>query len=188
MKRCAWAGSDPLNIAYHDEEWGVPVMDAPRLYEMLVLEGMQAGLSWLTVLRKRARMREQFFAFDMEALATQGDAAIAGWLEDPGIIRHRGKLEAMVGNARCALAQDDFAGLLWDFAPARSPVRRARGDVPAQTPESQAMSRTLKKAGFRFVGPTICYAFMQSVGMVNDHVGACFRRAPCAEAQRQLAR
>ncbi len=179
-QRCEWCLGDPLYERYHDEEWGVPEFDGAALFERLTLEGMQAGLSWLTVLRKRAHMQTQFFSFDMAQLAAAGQEDIERWLQDPGLIRHRGKLEAMVSNARLAVAQSDFADWLWRFAP---PAQRgvARLDqVPSATAESEAMSKALKQAGFRFVGPTICYAFMQSVGMVNDHLQECWRCQPCA--------
>jgi DNA-3-methyladenine glycosylase I len=182
--RCDWCGDDPLYVAYHDEEWGVPVRDPQVLFERLVLEGMQAGLSWYTVLKKRPRMREQFFDFDARAIAAEGSAALPRWLEDAGLIRHRGKLEALIGNARAYLAlQPGFADFVWSFV-AGAPKQnrwRALKQVPAQTPESVAMSRAMKAAGFRFVGPTICYAFMQSTGMVNDHVVGCHRHAACRD-------
>ena len=181
-ERCAWCGEDPLYVAYHDEEWGVPVADPRVLFERLMLEGMQAGLSWYTVLKKRPHMRRRFFGFDPEKLARRGPDRLAEWLDDPGLIRHRGKLEALIGNARAFLEQGDaFADLLWSFvdgAPKQNRWESPR-QVPSETPESQAMSRTLKKAGFRFVGPTICYAFMQSAGLVNDHMLACHRHAEC---------
>lgn len=180
LQRCNWCTGDVLYESYHDEEWGVPEYGRQALFERLMLEGMQAGLSWLTILKKRAHMRKVFFRFSIRKLAQTGEEDIAGWLEDPGVIRHRGKLEAMVSNAKLASAHKDFSGLLWSFAPEQQPRRKTLGQVPAQTPESVAMSKTLKKAGFRFVGPTICYAFMQSVGMVNDHVTTCFRQQECA--------
>ena len=174
--RCPWCTSDPLYEAYHDWEWGVPEKDERALFERLVLEGMQAGLSWLTILKKRAHMQEVFFAFDPERLAASGDDEIQRWLTDPGVIRHRGKLEAMVGNARCVLAlEGDFVPLLWSFVdetPQQSRVTSTRS-VPAETAASRAMAKALKKAGFRFVGPTTCYAFMQSAGLVNDHLVTC---------------
>ncbi len=181
--RCGWGLGDSLYLRYHDEEWGVPVCPpgsgAPvgPLFERLVLEGMQAGLSWLTVLRKREAMHRAFHAFDVERLAAAGEADMARWLNDAGVIRHAGKLAAMVGNARAFLALDDAAGFLWSFVDGQPQRNRWRdaGDVPSNTPASAAMSRALKKLGFKFVGPTICYAFMQSVGMVNDHLVTCFR-------------
>lgn len=185
LKRCGWCGGDELYVQYHDEEWGMPVLDGAGLYERLILEGMQAGLSWITILRKRQRMHEQFFGFDMVRLAGSGEEQIREWLTDPGIIRHRGKLEAMVGNARLTIEHPDFAGWLWSFAPSTSRVHGSLASVPASTPESCAMSKALKKQGFKFVGPTICYAFMQSVGMVNDHVSACHRFLPCADLREK---
>ncbi|MEZ5558552.1 MAG: DNA-3-methyladenine glycosylase I [Pseudomonadales bacterium] len=185
-RRCAWCGDDPLYVAYHDEEWGVPVLDDRALFERLALEGMQAGLSWYTVLKKRARMRERFYQFDPLRLVRHGPRALPSWLQDPGLIRHRGKLEALIGNARAMLElQDEFAPWLWRFVDGRPIQNRwaALNEVPGETVESRAMSRALKKAGFRFVGPTICYAFMQSVGMVNDHLLDCHRH----RAVRKLA-
>ena len=185
--RCTWCEGDDLYIAYHDEEWGVPVFTPGELFERLILEGMQAGLSWLTILRKRARMQETFFHFDMVELANAGESQIQAWLSDPGIIRHRGKLEAMVNNARLTLEQPDFSAWLWNFAPAAGQTYKRMKQVPSETAESQAMSKALKKGGYKFVGPTICYAFMQSVGMVNDHVTSCVRYTPCAELSRTPA-
>ncbi len=182
--RCDWCGEDPLYVGYHDHEWGVPLADSTALFERLMLEGMQAGLSWYTVLKKREHMRECFSGFDLEALAGAGDSAIRLWLDDPGLIRHRGKLEALLANARACLAlSQPFAEFVWsfvDYRPRQNGWRRV-ADVPAATEESARMSRALKKAGFRFVGPTTCYAFMQSVGMVNDHLVGCHRHAPCRE-------
>ena len=184
--RCTWCGSEPLYVAYHDEEWGVPVTDEQALFERLMLEGMQAGLSWWTVLKKREHMRSVFYDFDPHKLARYGGRRMDRWLADAGLIRHRGKLDALVTNARAYLdLPDNFSALLWTFAP---DTRDAKA-VPSETPESRAMSKALKKAGFRFVGPTICYAFMQSVGMVNDHHPECFRFTACDTAvRRQLAR
>lgn len=184
IKRCSWCTADPLYVSYHDEEWGVPEFAAGALFERLVLEGMQAGLSWLTVLKKRAHMRERFFDFDMQQLSLAGDRQVGAWLSDAGLIRHRGKLEAMVLNARLALAQEDFAAMLWRFAPGEIAVYASSDEVPSTTEASKAMSAALKAQGFKFVGPTICYAFMQSVGMVNDHVVDCARHLPCAALSR----
>ncbi|MFU8813855.1 MAG: DNA-3-methyladenine glycosylase I [Pseudomonadales bacterium] len=183
--RCDWCGEDPLYVAYHDEEWGVPVGEPAALFERLMLEGMQAGLSWYTVLKKRARMREQFFGFDPHAIAERGADAVPLWLQDPGLIRHRGKLDALVSNARAFLAlQPNFAPFVWSFVSGAPKQNRwpLLQQVPAHTPESAAMSRALRQAGFRFVGPTICYAFMQSVGMVNDHLLSCHRHQVCRDA------
>lgn len=186
--RCGWGLGDPLYRSYHDEEWGVPVCPPgaggpPRpLFERLALEGMQAGLSWLVVLRKREAMRRAFHGFDPVRLAAAGEGDIARWLQDAGVIRNVAKLRAMVGNARQFLALDDPAGFLWSFVDGR-PRRNAWREpaaVPSSTPASVAMSRALKGRGFKFVGPTICYAFMQSVGMVNDHLTTCFRHREVA--------
>jgi len=188
--RCDWCGDDPLYVAYHDREWGVPERDPRALFERLMLEGMQAGLSWYTILKKREHMRERFFGFDPERLVDLGPGHLATWLEDPGVIRHRGKLEALIGNAARYLELErgeGFSTWLWSFVGHR-PIRnrwRSLADVPASTDVSAEMSRQLRKAGFRFVGPTICYAFMQSVGMVNDHVLSCHRHGPCDELQRR---
>lgn len=179
--RCPWCTSDPLYVDYHDREWGVPEKDEQALFERLVLEGMQAGLSWLTILKKRQHMQKAFFGFDPKRLASAGEKEIRIWLTDPGVIRHRGKLEAMVGNARALLALDgDFVPLLWsvvDGTPRQNGFAMSRS-VPSETAESRSLARMLKQAGFRFVGPTTCYAFMQSAGLVNDHLTTCpaFRR------------
>ena len=179
--RCGWCEGDALYERYHDEEWGVPCYDAQDLFERLILEGMQAGLAWITVLRKREHMTKVFFNFDMQRLASSDDEQMQAWLNDSGIIRHRGKLEAMCSNARLALSEKNFAEWIWQFAPAASNRFETLKQVPSETTESVAMSKALKKAGYRFVGPTICYAFMQSVGMVNDHVRECWRYQPCNE-------
>ena len=179
LKRCGWCGDDPQYVAYHDEEWGVATYDDQDLFERLVLESMQAGLAWITVLRKREAMRELFFDFSIPKLAAAKGQDVERWLLDPAIIRHRGKLEAMINNAQRAQEMDDFSGFLWQFVPQRTRVHRSMKTVPSQTPESEAMSKALKKLGFKFVGPTTCYAFMQSVGMVNDHIKDCFRYSAC---------
>ena len=182
--RCEWAPSaDPLYVAYHDEEWGVPSHDECHLYEMLTLEGAQAGLSWATILRKRAGYREAFAGFEPERVARFTSRDVERLLGDPGIVRNRLKVESTVANARAVLALRDAGesldGLLWGFVDGepRQNRRRTLADLPAQTDESRAMSRELKRRGFRFVGPTVCYALMQAVGMVNDHVVSCFRHA-----------
>jgi len=175
-ERCPWCTSDPLYVEYHDTEWGVPEGDERALFERLVLEGMQAGLSWLTILKKRAHMQEAFFGFDIERRASAGKRDMRRWLADTGVIRHRGKLEAMVGNARAVLALDgEFAPMLWSVVNGtpRQNAFAAPRSVPSETAQSQAMAKMLKKAGFRFVGPTTCYAFMQSAGFVNDHLVSC---------------
>lgn len=180
--RCAWVGEDPLYIEYHDREWGVPVRDPQRLFEFLLLEGAQAGLSWLTVLKKRARYRELFEGFDPARVALFDDGYKARLLADPGIIRNRAKVDAAIGNARAWLELQregiDPVAWLWGFAGGvpRHNAPASLADVPAATPESVAMSKALLGRGFKFVGPTICYAFMQAVGMVNDHTTDCFRQ------------
>lgn len=181
--RCAWPGSDPLYCAYHDHEWGVPVRDERRMFEFLLLEGMQAGLSWITVLRKREHYRKVFDGFDPERIARYDDAKRAALLMDAGIIRNRAKVDAAIGNARAWLdlreAGIDPVQWLWSFVggQTRQNAWTALNEVPAHTPESDAMSRALKARGFKFVGSTICYAHMQATGMVNDHVTSCFRHA-----------
>ena len=180
-QRCAWAGSDPLYIAYHDEEWGVPLHDDRRLFEMLILEGAQAGLSWITILRKRVADREAFDNFDPQKVARYRPPRIERLLANEGIVRNRLKVEGAVRNAKAFLdvqrESGTFDAYIWRFVGGR-PIqnsRRTMKDVPPMTPESDAMSRDLKKRGFTFVGSTICYAFMQATGMVNDHVVDCFR-------------
>jgi DNA-3-methyladenine glycosylase I len=179
--RCPWAGNDPLYLDYHDRQWGVPIHDDRELFEMLVLEGAQAGLSWITILRRREEYRRVLAGFDPRRLARWGERQVAAALADPGIIRNRLKVESAVGNARAALAviaeRGSLDAYLWELAggaPRQNRWRRM-ADIPPETPESQAMSRELRARGFRFVGPTICYAFMQGVGMVNDHLVSCFR-------------
>lgn len=181
--RCPWATDDPLYIAYHDREWGVPLHDDRALFEFLVLEGAQAGLSWLTILRKRENYRRAFDGFDPAAVARFDEARVAALLGDPGIIRNRLKINAAVGNARAFLKVQDefgsFAAYMWAFVGGRPIVNRWESlrQVPAQTAESRALSQDLKRRGFSFVGPTIMYAHMQAVGMVNDHLVGCFRHA-----------
>ena len=179
--RCPWGASDPLYVPYHDEEWGVPLHDDRRLFEMLVLEGAQAGLSWLTILRRREGYRRAFDRFDPQAVARYGARDVERLLADAGIIRNRLKIASAVNNARAFLAvQEEFGSFdsyIWGFVDGR-PTRNAwtkLEEVPAQTPVSNAMSRDLRKRGFTFVGPTICYAHMQATGMVNDHLVGCFR-------------
>jgi DNA-3-methyladenine glycosylase I len=179
--RCPWAGSDPLYVSYHDHEWGVPLHDDTRLFEMLVLEGAQAGLSWITILRKRARYVQVFGGFDPRRVARFTPARVEKLLRDPGIVRNRAKVEGAVKSARAFLAvakeHGSFDRYVWGFVGGR-PIRNRRAtsrQVPAETAESRALSRDLKKRGFTFVGPTICYAFMQAVGMVDDHIVTCYR-------------
>jgi DNA-3-methyladenine glycosylase I len=180
MIRCAWVPlEDPLYVAYHDEEWGVPERDDRSLFELLNLEGAQAGLSWSTILRKREGYRGAFAGWDIEAIARFGERDVARLVADAGIVRHRGKIEAVIGNARAALALELPLGeLLWSFVDGETRVNAFRtvAEIPAQTPESAAMSKELKRRGFRFTGPTTCYAFMQAAGLVDDHVLDCFRR------------
>ena len=177
MPRCAWCGTDPLYIDYHDREWGVPARDPQVLFEFLLLEAFQAGLSWITVLRKRERYRQVLFGFDAERLARMSDAEIDERMQDPGIIRNRRKLEAARSNARAWLQLEDPAGFVWSFVGDVPKINRFErlDQVPAVSPEAEAMSRALKKAGFSFVGPTICYAYMQATGMVMDHLIDCER-------------
>jgi DNA-3-methyladenine glycosylase I len=185
--RCEWvAGADPLYLAYHDVEWGTPSHDDTHLFEMLVLEGAQAGLSWSTILRKREGYRRAFAGFDAAKVARFTPAKIERLLADPGIVRNRLKVESAVNNAARVLeVRRELGSLdayLWSFVDGRPIVGRWTGiaDIPASTPESVAMSKDLKHRGFRFVGPTVCYAFMQATGMVNDHTTACFRHAELA--------
>jgi len=182
VRRCEWGVSDdPLYLAYHDEEWGAPSHDDRHLFEMLVLEGAQAGLSWSTILRKREGYRRAFAGFDPEAVARFGRRDVEWLLKDPGIVRNRLKVESAVNNAARALeVQGELGSLdayLWTFVDGRPIVNRWKelGDLPAETAESSAMSKDMKRRGFRFVGPTVCYAFMQAVGIVQDHVVSCFR-------------
>lgn len=186
MPRCAWCTDEPLYIAYHDLEWGVPLCDPQALFELLLLEGFQAGLSWITVLKKRERYRQVLFGFDPERLAQLSDGEIAQLMQDPGIIRNRLKLQTARRNARAWLALPDPAGWLWGFVGGEPRINHfaSHADVPVTTPEAQAMSRALKKAGFSFVGPTICYAFMQASGMVMDHTLGCERHAALAGGDR----
>lgn len=175
VARCPWAMRDALLRDYHDREWGIPVRDPGAMFERLILEGMQAGLSWRTVLAKRDNMARALFGFDPERLAEAGADDLGRWLDDAGIIRNRAKLGAAVTNVRAWLAQDDPVALLWSFVDGE-PVRnrwRTAAEVPAQTAASRTMSKALKSLGFSFVGPTICYALMQSAGLVNDHLLGC---------------
>lgn len=175
--RCGWAGSDPLYVAYHDTEWGVPMRDARRLFELLCLEGAQAGLAWITILRKRDGYRVAFDGFDPVRMAAYGDDDRARLLADAGIVRNRAKVDAFIGNARAYLETDDFAGLIWSFVDGVPVQNRwhTLAEIPAETDASRRMSEELRRRGYRFVGPTICYAFMQSAGLVDDHVVGCFR-------------
>jgi DNA-3-methyladenine glycosylase I len=179
--RCEWAASDPLMVAYHDEEWGTPSRDDRHLFELLVLEGAQAGLSWITILRKRENYRRLFAGFDAAAVARFDERDVERLLADAGIVRNRAKIGSVVTNAQRFLdvqeERGSFAAHVWEFV-GGSPIvnaRRSLGELPAETAESRALSKDLKRRGFRFVGPTICYAFMQAAGLVNDHVVDCFR-------------
>jgi DNA-3-methyladenine glycosylase I len=178
--RCAWVPlGDALYVAYHDEEWGVPEREDRALFELLNLEGAQAGLSWSTILRKREGYRRAFADWSAQRIARFGEADVERLLGDAGIVRHRGKIEAVVGNARATLALDrPLSELLWSFVDGEPKVNRwnSVAEIPAQTAESAAMSKELKRRGFRFIGPTTCYAFMQSAGLVDDHTLDCFRR------------
>ena len=179
--RCWWAGDDPLYVAYHDEEWGLPVHDDRKLFEMLILEGAQAGLSWITILRRREGYRRAFDNFNPERIARYTEKKKAALLQDEGIIRNRAKIDAAVQNARAYLDLRDQEGsldaFLWPFVGGKPKQNRfkEKEEVPPETPESKAMSKELRRRGFTFVGPTICYAFMQATGLVNDHLTGCFR-------------
>lgn len=189
--RCSWPGSDPLYLAYHDKEWGAPVRDERTMFEFLLLEGVQAGLSWITVLRKREHYRKVFDGFDPERIARYDEAKKAALLADAGIIRNRAKVDAAILNARSWLAirdaGEDPVKWLWSFVGGepRQNQWEVSSQVPAMTAESDAMSKALKARGFKFVGSTICYAHMQATGMVNDHMVSCFRHAEVAKLARQ---
>ncbi len=185
INRCAWCGDDPLYVSYHDEEWGVPEYDDQRLFAKLILDGAQAGLSWIIILRKRDSYWQAFDNFDPEKIARYDEDKIAELLQNPGIVRNRLKIESAVKNARGYLEimekEGSFSRFLWDFVDGR-PIQnswRSMEEVPTETAESRAMSKALKQYGFSFVGPTIVYAFVQAVGMVNDHVVSCFRYEEC---------
>ena len=188
--RCGWAGSDPLSIEYHDREWGLPLHQDLRLFEMVILEGAQAGLSWLTVLRKRPAFRRAFDHFDPQKVARYDAAKVAALLADSGIIRNRAKIAAAIGNARAFLAVQaefgSFDAYLWRFVDGQPLINRWKKlqQIPAESAESRALSKDLKARGFRFVGPTICYAFMQATGLVNDHLVSCFRYPELSRATR----
>ncbi len=192
--RCTWVGiSDPAYSRYHDEEWGVPLGDNRALFEKLVLEGFQSGLSWLTILRKRENFRRAFLEFDAERIARFTAKDIARLMDDQGIVRNRLKIEATIDNARAYLAlqeRESFAAFMWRIARSEksqpTPAPRVFTDVPAQTAASQRLSKALKAEGFRFVGPTTLYALMQSAGMVNDHLLTCHRRSKCAALQKNF--
>ena len=189
--RCTWPGTDPIYVAYHDTEWGVPEYDDRALFEKLILDGFQAGLSWITILKKRENFRKAFDGFEPEKIARYTDKKVEKLLQDEGIIRHRGKIEATIGNARVWLDMMEkepsgFSGYLWNFVDGK-PVQNkwaSMKQVPAATPMSEALSKDLKKRGFKFCGPTIVYAFAQAVGMVNDHVTGCYRHGEVKKLAR----
>jgi DNA-3-methyladenine glycosylase I len=194
LTRCPWAGSDPLYVAYHDEEWGVPVHDDRHFFEMLILEGAQAGLSWITILRKRQAYRQAFAAFEPARVARFDATRVERLLANPGIVRNRLKVAGAVRNAKAFLDVQrecgSFDAYVWRFVGGKPKVNRWKtlADVPARTPESDALSRDLKRRGFTFVGSTICYAFMQATGLVDDHLTTCFRRRGAGPAGRTGAR
>jgi DNA-3-methyladenine glycosylase I len=194
VRRCGWATSAPEYVAYHDREWGRPVLDDQRLYEKLCLEGFQSGLSWLTILRKRPAFRDAFAQFDAERVARFGEGDVERLMHDARIVRNRAKIEATIANARATIdtraRYGSLAALVWSFEPPararRAPKRFA--DVPPATPESTALSKRLRQLGFRFVGPTTCYAAMQSLGLVNDHFAGCFVRGDCERDRKAVDR
>ena len=194
LSRCWWAGSDPLYLRYHDEEWGRPITDDSRLFEKVCLEGFQAGLSWLTILRKRDAFRQSFVGFDIDRVARFGPRDVDRLLADSGIVRHRGKIESAINNARRAKALVDEYGSLaayvwqWEPVPEARPRRVIRAALVGTTPESTALSKDLKRRGWTFVGPTTMYAFMQAVGLVNDHVDGCASRGAVETARRRVKR
>ena len=194
LKRCFWAGEDPLMVAYHDEEWGVPIHDDRRWYEKLTLDGAQAGLSWMTILRKREGYRDAFRGFDAAAVSRFGERDVVRLMKHEGIVRNRLKIKSAISNARALLAVADehgsFDAWIWDFIGGRTIAgnRRGRGDMPARTPLSDVLSAELRRRGFSFVGSTIVYAFMQAAGLVNDHTLTCFRRLQVAKLARTSAR
>ena len=192
MQRCGWAGTDPVYMDYHDREWGVPEYDSRALWEKLILDGFQAGLSWITILRKRDNFRRAFAGFDPDEIATWGEAEVARLVADPGIIRHRGKIEAAIANARAwqeVEAREGFDTFMWRYVDGVPLQNRfaTQADVPPQTVLSQQVSKDLKKEGFKFCGPTIVYAWMEACGLVNDHIVTCHRHAACAELGRSGA-
>lgn len=193
-RRCWWPGADAQYRVYHDEEWGRPVTDDHRLFEKLCLEGFQAGLSWLTILRKRDAFRRHFRDFDFALVARFGEKDVERMLGDAAIVRHRGKIEAAINNARraeeLAAEHGSLATFFWGFEPPKSerPKKVTRGEIPATTPTSKRLSNELKKRGFRFIGPTTAYAFMQAMGMVNDHLHGCFVRGEVERARKALER
>lgn len=193
VHRCPWCGSDPLYVAYHDEEWGVPEFDDRALYEKLMLDGFQAGLSWITILRKREAFRAAFDGFDPEIIARYDAKKLRSLMKDEKIVRNRAKIEASVSNARAYLAireRQRFADYLWDFVEGKPKQNRFRSiaQIPAETTLAQKISKDLRQKGFKFVGPTIVYAFMQAVGMVNDHLVRCHRHQACMDYRAPTGR
>ena len=192
LKRCAWCGSDPLYIKYHDDEWGIPVTDDQKLFEMLILEGAQAGLSWITILRKRENYRKAFSNFDPVKISKYDQKKLESLLADPGIVRNRLKIASVVINAKAYLKvkseYGSFAKYIWSFVDNKPLINHFKTlkELPAKTEISDAMSKDLKKRGFKFVGSTICYAFMQAVGIVNDHTEECFRYKPLSKKSSVL--
>jgi len=188
VERCWWCGEDPLYVAYHDDDWGRPVTDERELFEKLILDGAQAGLAWITILRKREGYRRAFEGFDPERIAAYDEPDIERLLADPGIVRNRAKVNAAIGNARALLAMHEAGETLSELVWAHQPKRHRRphgpDDIPVTSPEAEALSKALKQRGFKFVGPTIVYAFMQAVGVVDDHVGSCFRARPATGRRR----
>jgi DNA-3-methyladenine glycosylase I len=189
--RCRWAGTDPLYTRYHDEEWGVPMTDDRAMFEKLVLEGFQSGLSWITILRKRENFRKAFHRFDAKRIARYGAKDFARLMADPGIVRNKLKIESTIDNARALLKlqqRTSLAAFLWGFIDGRPQINRHTSfkTIPAETPTSKVISKALKAEGFRFVGPTTVYAFMQSTGMINDHIADCLRYEPCARLQKSF--
>jgi DNA-3-methyladenine glycosylase I len=190
MHRCSWAGTDPVYIDYHDREWGVPMHDERTLFEMLILDGAQAGLSWITILKKRDNYRSAFDNFDAHKMARYGERKVSALLNDPGIVRNRLKIGAAINNARMLLELQEQEGslneFLWRYVDGKPIInaRRSIKDIPPRTPLSDTISRDLSRRGFKFVGPTICYAFMQAMGMVNDHTVNCFRYAELGGKRR----
>lgn len=177
-ERCSWCGDDPLYVAYHDDEWGVPEYDGRALWEKLILDGFQAGLSWITILKKRDNFRSAFVEFDPEIIAAWGEDEVERLLADPGIIRHRGKIEATIGNARAYLSlggSDAFSDMVWAYVDGRPQVNHPdnQGVIPTKSPLSERISHDLRKAGFKFVGPTIIYAWMEACGLINNHIIGC---------------
>lgn len=191
MERCGWPGTEPIYVDYHDTEWGVPEYDSRALWEKLILDGFQAGLSWITILKKRENFRAAFAGFDPHVIAEWGENEVTRLLADPGIIRHRGKIEATIGNARAwqeIEAKQGFDYFLWSYVDG-TPIQTIaahRSEIPTQSPLTAQISKDLKKAGFKFCGPTIVYAFMEATGLFNNHITGCFRHVECASLARDV--